>query len=88
MAGITAGAQSTFRVLKHNTTVSVTPNAVIDAVTTPTDLTTTTFDILNTGNTTHTYNVTRYDQVIYTISNDDKAEARFCLPVNAMVQML
>jgi len=78
MASLSAGAQNSFRVYKHNTTVSVTPNALFEVQTVPADLTTTTFDILNTSSSTHTYNVTRYDLVLHTITSSDKAEARYC----------
>jgi len=79
MASLSVGAQSTFRVFKHNTTVSVTPNALYEVTTIPADLTTSTFDFLNISTSTHTYNVKRYDLILHTITSSDKAEARFCV---------
>ncbi len=79
MASLSLGAQSTFRVFKHNTTVSVTPNALYEVTTIPADLTTSTFDFLNISTSTHTYNVKRYDLILHTITSSDKAEARFCV---------
>ena len=76
--GFGAIAQTTFVVNKKNSTTTVTPNSIIDAVTTPTDLTTNTFDVRNISAVTHTYNVKRYDMVLHRTTAVDTAEARFC----------
>lgn len=76
--GFGAIAQTSFVVNKKNSVTTVTPNSIIDAVTTPTDLTTNTFDVKNTSASTHTYNVKRYDLFLHKITAVDTAEARFC----------
>jgi Secretion system C-terminal sorting domain len=76
--GFGAMAQTTFVVNKKNSTATVTPNSIIDAVTTPTDLTTNTFDVYNSSASTHTYNVKRYDLFLHKTTAVDTAEARFC----------
>ena len=76
--GFGALAQNSFIVYKKSTTTSVTPNSIIDATTTPSDLTTNTFDVFNASNATKEYNVTRYDMVLHRRTAVDTAEARFC----------
>lgn len=78
VASASAFAQNSFVLYKKNTTTSVTPNATYDAVTTPTDLTTNTFDLENISATTKEYNVTRYDLFLHRTTATDTAEARYC----------
>lgn len=71
-------AQNSFIVIQKNTSNTITPNTILDVVTTPTDLTTVTLDVQNISGTTNMYNVKRYDMQLHRVNATDTAEARFC----------
>lgn len=78
LTGLNGFAQNTFKVVRAGTSTSVAPNATITAATVPATLTTLTFDMENTSNTTNVYNVVRYDIVLHRVNNTDTSEARYC----------
>jgi hypothetical protein len=75
---IVASAQTSIKLFQKNSTVSVTPNQTLLAVTSPTTLITITLDVQNTSVVSHSYSTKRYDMVINSVDATDKAIPNFC----------
>jgi hypothetical protein len=79
VAGLTAGAQSTFLLNNFSTGATLAPNTVINATTTPLMQTKITLDIKNTTTVRQVYDVKRYDILLNTVTADaSQALAYFC----------
>jgi len=75
---LNASAQTSIQLTNINTSVTIQPNAVLYAETVPEDVLTFTIDIKNTGTSTQTYKVARFDQLLH-VGTSFTASAYFCV---------